>query len=322
MRAVLFFVLVLLPDSSLHAFDYEELEVIENGKPLIADGIRILSLHNLFTTTMNDLDMVELSGLAWSEDEQILYAISDRGALFHFGLSFAGDKISEIELKRAYALRNQDGVVLPHPYSDSEGLHILKADNGRLGDEELLVSFENKPRLQWHKPNGDFLRYELLPEYLLKHTSYHRRSRALEAVTIHNNLGVLVIPELPLAQANRDKVTFYGADDRRYEIPRDRQQGFSVCAVESMDDGSLILLLRRHRLFPLTWEIELQRIVPDTGSVFNITRRVNLKADGKVPVDNYEGLTHHRANRFFMVSDNNGFLLQRTLLVYFEVAGG
>ena len=36
-------------------------------------------------------------------------------------------------------------------------------------------------------------------------------------------------------------------------------------------------------------------------------------------VDNFEGLTRHQGRRFFMVSDDNGKAIQRTLLVYFEV---
>jgi len=36
-------------------------------------------------------------------------------------------------------------------------------------------------------------------------------------------------------------------------------------------------------------------------------------------MDNFEGLSHYRDRRFFMVSDDNCNGLQSTLLVYFEV---
>jgi len=36
-------------------------------------------------------------------------------------------------------------------------------------------------------------------------------------------------------------------------------------------------------------------------------------------LDNFEGLTRHHGNRFFMVSDDNDVFVQRTLLVYFEL---
>jgi hypothetical protein len=38
-------------------------------------------------------------------------------------------------------------------------------------------------------------------------------------------------------------------------------------------------------------------------------------------IDNSEGLTRHKGNRFFMVSDNNDLFVQRTLLLYFELTG-
>ena len=320
MRAIL--LLMLAIPTGLSALDYETLAATDAGKSLTAGNIRILSIHHLHATTMNEQDMVELSGLAWSEDEQILYAINDRGSLFHFGLSFSGDKISQIDLKRAYALKEQNGTALDRPYNDSEGLHILRADNGRTGDEKLLVSFEGQPRLQWHKPNGDFLHYEPLPQYLLDHTSYSHDNEALESVTIHKELGVLTAPELPLVTAEQEKVTFYSSHGRRYEIPRDRQQELSVCAIESMDDGSLIILLRRHRWLSPNWETELQRITPGIDSTLNTTRLANFNSDGKIPVDNYEGLAHHKANRFFMISDNNNMFFQKTLLIYFEITDG
>jgi hypothetical protein len=38
-------------------------------------------------------------------------------------------------------------------------------------------------------------------------------------------------------------------------------------------------------------------------------------------VDNFEGLSRHQGAKFFMVSDDNFNALQKTLLVYFELAG-
>jgi hypothetical protein len=36
-------------------------------------------------------------------------------------------------------------------------------------------------------------------------------------------------------------------------------------------------------------------------------------------VDNFEGIAHHRDNRYFLVSDDNNSALQSTVLVYFEI---
>ena len=44
-----------------------------------------------------------------------------------------------------------------------------------------------------------------------------------------------------------------------------------------------------------------------------------MQVGGLVPMDNYEGLTRHTGNRYFMISDDNESFMQQTLLVYFEV---
>ncbi|MCG8379856.1 MAG: hypothetical protein MI865_10345, partial [Proteobacteria bacterium] len=41
-------------------------------------------------------------------------------------------------------------------------------------------------------------------------------------------------------------------------------------------------------------------------------------ADGYLN-DNFEGITWHKENRFFMISDDNNSALQKSLLVYFEI---
>ena len=35
--------------------------------------------------------------------------------------------------------------------------------------------------------------------------------------------------------------------------------------------------------------------------------------------DNFEGISWHEKNRFFMISDDNDNLLQRSILIYFEI---
>ena len=46
---------------------------------------------------------------------------------------------------------------------------------------------------------------------------------------------------------------------------------------------------------------------------------VRLDDANGLSLDNFEGLTRHRGQRYFMVSDNNDVFVQRTLLLYFEI---
>ncbi len=319
-RFIYLAIFLLITSFEAQALDYEVIDVVdENGQAIEIGKIRFMSAHHLFTTEMNDQEMVELSGLAWSEDEQRLYAISDHGSIFHFDLTFTEKAISGIRLANAYALKDVAGDDLSYPYSDSEGLHIVNANNGIPGDEELLVSFENKPRLQWHKPDGTFLKRGKLPSYLEKHASYYRRTKALESVTIHPDHGVLTVPEKPLEDAEWDEVVLYAADGGQFSLPRDSYRDASVCAIEILDDGQVLLLKRKHRLLAPTWEIELQRASIKQNEKGKIEPLMNIKVGDAVPVDNYEGLTRHKGNRFLMISDNNEHFMQRTVLVYFEL---
>ena len=46
---------------------------------------------------------------------------------------------------------------------------------------------------------------------------------------------------------------------------------------------------------------------------------VTLEPSKGYQIDNFEGIAHHRGARFFLVSDDNDFFLQRTLLLYIEL---
>jgi hypothetical protein len=46
---------------------------------------------------------------------------------------------------------------------------------------------------------------------------------------------------------------------------------------------------------------------------------VNLDTGKGFQIDNFEGIARHQGKRFFLISDNNDFFLQRTLLLYFEL---
>ena len=269
---------------------------------------------------MNDLPMVELSALAWSEDEQLLYAISDHGSVFHFRPIFQGDKLAGVDLLNAYALRSSSSEKLSYPWSDSEGLYLRNGANGKPDDDQLLVSFENRPRLQWHRPDGTWIRGEPLPGWMQDPASYFRRGKALESVAIHPRYGVITAPEYPLDEADWNELVIYRANGEKLVTQRDDDSNFALCAIEVMPDGRLLTLHRRHSLLAPTWRTRLQVLMPTDGNRLERTRLAEIDiGESRLPVDNYEGLTRHRGNRYFMISDDNGHFIQQTLLVYFEV---
>ena len=199
--------------------------------------------------------------------------------------------------------------------------HLKNGDNGQPGDDELLVSFELKPRLQWHKPNGEFLKKEALPARLEDKSHYYRRHKALEAVVIHPEYGILTVPEFPLEDADWKQLTLYQPDGGEMHATRDAAADFSVCAIEAMPNGDLLILKRKHRLWGPMWNTQLERLhIREDKTLDSEILGTLIAGNQQMPVDNFEGLAHHRDNRYFMISDDNEHFAQHTLLVYFEVA--
>jgi len=316
--ALLLFLLCFI--SPLSALDFEVIDTAnEDGTPLSIGSIKVLSVFRLFTTSKNDQDLVELSALAWSKDENILYALSDHGSIFHFRPAFNENGLSDIHLIDAYPLLGASDEDLSYPWSDSEGLYLKNGDNGRKGDDELLVSFELKPRLQWHQPDGTFIKKESLPEWLEDKSNYHNRHKALESVTIHHEYGVITAPELPMEDADWQILTLYQANGGELTTSRDELEDMSLCAIEALPGGDLLILERRHSLLAPTWTTALTKLSAVNGNTLEREVMATMNVGGRMPVDNYEGLTRHTGHRYFMVSDNNEHFMQQTLLVYFEL---
>ena len=124
------FILLLIVagfNAPVAALDFRIIDTTgEDGAPYAAGKIRILSVYRLLDTAVNGQRMVELSALAWSEDENILYALSDHGSVFHFRPEFNAQGLSGIRLLDAYPLRDAGKQALGYPWSDSEGLALKK----------------------------------------------------------------------------------------------------------------------------------------------------------------------------------------------------
>jgi len=283
--------------------------------------IRILSLHELPGVKVGELRFSQLSGLAWDDDEEVLYAISDKGALFHLRPQFTGEQLSGLTLLKAVPLR---GFRTREPvtglWSDAEGLDIRNGRNGRKGDAELVVSFEHHPRIVAYSPDGNALREYSLPPPLDRRKAYRNGNRMLEAVCIDPRLDILTVPESPLEGEPEGMTRIFDLNGRawRYAPALGR-----ISAMECLGDGKVLLLEREFgnligrnavslRIAQLPAQPSLSTpVLAETLATLDL-------ADG-LAIDNFEGLTRHRGNRYFMVSDDNDLFVQRTLLLYFEI---
>ena len=288
--------------------------------------IRLLGTVRMPARDIGGEHFQELSGLAWDEDEDLLYAVSDKGALFHLKPVFRNGRLVDVKLLKGYPLRNEHGKILRGKHDDSEGLDILNGDNGKRGDTQLIVSFEVKPRIKRYTPQGKRLGNIRLPDVLRRVKNYQARNDALESVAIHPQLGILTAPEVPLKKTDPWFPTLYSVRGKQWRLPKRPGKKTSIVGMDTLDDGSLLLLERSYRSLVEPMIITLQQVWLDDGCEGRKTTHpcrsrtlAVLDTTKGWSIDNFEGLTHYRGNRFLMISDNNNFWLQRTLVSYFEV---
>jgi hypothetical protein len=286
-------------------------------------GIRLWGTLELGSETINGLKLSELSGLAWDEDEQILYAVSDQGNLFHLRPIIQNHELKSIELLAAYPLRGAKDNRLKT--KDSEDLAIADGNNGVHGDSKLLISFEGKPIIAWFTPQGEMSSTEILPPALTDGKNYVNSNKQLEAVALHPQLGILTAPELPLKTNEKDdKIVIYALNGLEWMLPRYPAPNSSVVALEPFDNSSVLLLERAFKSIFDPVIISLRQVSLSTckcnDGLDSETKQIAVFDNSQGwRVDNFEGLTRHHDNYFFIVSDDNHRDLQSTLLSYFEV---
>lgn len=287
--------------------------------------IKLLGTLSLPPQEVNGLPMNELSALAWDEDESILYALSDHGILFYLHPVIQAGQLKDVKIQAAFRLKNKSGGKLKGKKNDSEGLVLINSTNGKKGDTELLVSFETKPRIKRFTNQGEVLGSIVLPVPLKSVKRYSGANHGLEAVTIHPEYGVITTAEQPLKRDPQNKVTLYSMSGERWQFARFPAAKSAVVAMETLGDGSILLLERAFSSMLAPIVIILRQVwINDqcqakTGQACKTKILAILDSTMGWNVDNFEGLTQYQPHRFFMVSDNNKFWLQRTLLSYFEV---
>lgn len=285
-------------------------------------SVRVLGMLELPAVSRSGFKLSQLSGLAWDDDDGILYALSDKGVLFHLRPVFQRGQLTGLTLLHAVALRDPvTGKPLRGPLNDAEGLDIVNGRNGRRGDAVLMVSFERRPRIARYRPDGTPLGDLPLPPSLRDPSAYRGGNRMLESVCHDPAFGMLTAPELPLAGRPEAEGTIHALDGREWRYRRSSSDA-RLTAMECLGQGRILLLENRFGRLTGTTHIFLRRLKlpsrPEAAPVQEDTPVVFERSRG-YRLDNFEGLAHHRGNRFFLVSDNNDLFVQRTLLLYLEI---
>ncbi|MFZ1326729.1 MAG: esterase-like activity of phytase family protein [Candidatus Contendobacter sp.] len=285
-------------------------------------GIRLLGALRLADATLNGVRLCGLSGLAWDEGAGLLYAVSDRGALFHLRPEFnAQGYLNGMQALAAYPLRDASGAVLGAAFRDAEGL-TLRPDPRAPSTTELLISFEGKPRVARYSPKGVWRGEETLPTVLSTARNYRHSNQGLEAIALTPRWGMVLGTEVPLRADPKGLLRLFAMDGRFWQYPLGSAPGSALVAMEALADGSLLLLERAfvNPLHPLIISLRRTEALSTPGmQLLQVTDVVTFDSTQGWLLDNFEGLTHYRDQRFFMVSDDNCKTWQSTLLLYFEL---
>ena len=285
--------------------------------------IQLLGALELSPVSPSGEKVTELSDLAWDEDNRLLYAISDWGALFHLRPIFTDAQLVDLEFVAQYPLRDFDGKPLRGKMADAEGLDAQHTANAVVDDTELLVSFERIPRLIRFSPQGYPIATVPLPAPLQDKQRFHSANKGLEAVIYHPTAQWFIGSEWPLKGASTHIHQIFRADGQTFFFPRHPAKKSALVAMSTLPNAKIIALERSFDPTTTTVIISL-RLLPAphewlSQQISNAPILAEFSSLGPWNLDNFEGLTRHRGHRFLMVSDNNENFFQRTLLVYFEV---
>ena len=264
-------------------------------------NIKILDAKELEFKSINSIEVKELSALAYKDKK--LYVLGDKGKLFHFDISIQGDRIQELSLVKAFKLKNTYGEVLKKSHRDSEGLCFI--------EDELLVSFERKPRIDVYSLHGIKEKKKKIHKDLREIKNYRDKNDALESVAYNKKYGAITAPEKSLKAQSKDAHIIYAKKDT-WKIPKEG----SITALEFMNEDTVMVLQRKFNNFTRRRVVTISSLNLE-NSEYKVLASLDTK-DGW-NLDNFEGLTKVDENKYLMISDDNDSFFQKTLLVLFEV---
>ncbi len=284
-------------------------------------GIQLLGSLKLATNRVNGLNARELSGLAWDEDDQILYAVSDDGYLVHLSPVFTNDFLTGVKLINTFPLRDAKNNILEGEASDAESLAIINSNNGIQGDSILVISLEFPPRIEKYKPDGTFILKISIPEHLSKLSNYSDQDSTLDALAYHPKYGFVTAPQKPLIHSEAGVYSIYSTEGKEWYFTPLNSNDSVILGLEALPDGDLLVLERVYSsLFkPVIYALRsLQLNHPDEDTL-NVEEIAHFNSREGWLIDNFESVTKHKDNKYFMVSDDNENTFQKTLLIYFKI---
>ena len=261
----------------------------------------------------------QLSGLAWDDDENLLYALSDDAYVVHLRPFFQGGRLFRTKLVKFVALLDEHGTPLNSPFADSEGLLGRFTDNGVRGDSELVVSFEGRPRIIHFNTQGAPVSQTELPLALRNRSYYAGSNKQLEAITGHPQYGIITAPERAPRASSGNFIPLWSISGEQWNYRPDAPGVSAVVGLETAPNGDILVLERQFRglLRPLIIVVQQVRLDDDNHALVEAVEKLRLDSSRGWALDNFEAIARHQGDCYFLVSDDNASVLQKTLLSYF-----
>ena len=275
------------------------------------DFMKITLLGALYIKPDNSVNKLsrEISGLAWDEDEQLLYGISDDGYISHIRVNISDGLLVDAEVINSYRLKDVNGNIRKEKDADAEGLTIENSDNGKHGDSLLTVVLDDNTRLQQFDTKGDFIRDITLPD---KFNEMVREKGNIEVNSLAGNShdGYFFITKEALFD---DFHYIYNTRNTVDRIKYENPEATNVVGVDLIKPDNLIILDRKY-ISIIKPVLYCLRSLNLTNSKMIDLACFNNKQGWKI--DNFEGVARHRGDNYFIISDDNESILQKTLLIY------
>jgi hypothetical protein len=271
-----------------------------------------LRLLGAFQLSSRDPRFGGLSGLAIGADGN-LYSVSDRGfwlsARMH---SNSAGRLLDLTDWQIAPLLMPNGTPVNNKMTDAEGL-------ARAPDGSFIVAFEQVHRLWRYRAPPQTLSSPAVPVSIPNELLRASRNGGLEAVSILPDHRMLVIAE-ELRNANKTAKAWLIDAGNSAELSYYPERDFAVSDAVALNGGDVLVLERRFS-FPARFSARLtrikgQQIRPGTA----LKGKELLRLEAPLHCENFEGVAAIESaagTMIFLISDDNYFPLQRTLLLQF-----
>ncbi len=278
--------------------------------------IHVQAVAELSNITINGSKVSELSDLAWDEDEELLYVLSDNGKLLSLKPIFKQEKFVDLIMINGFLLHDDKGKKLRWKNSDSEGLTLINSNNNIQGDTQYIISFERLPRVIQYNQQGFIEKQIEIPEKLRKIFNYRSENRSLESILLHDQLGLIIGTEHSLKEEEKTQLGFYTLDGKFRNFPAYFNNG-ALTSITTTHNNDLLALERVYGGFFSGFKVAIHHLRLVEDRIENKMIAQFLPADGFFN-DNFEGIEKYRDNFYFMISDDNNHPAKRTVLIYFK----